>query len=250
MVLPKQKIHSHLLQWLKFLQTTSSFSVPKIDLSSNLWYTLYQTYYPRRDSKYHITTIRQFTYYMSSVYYDQIIVGFKKKIMRKPSYELRYELLCHNSTQLNEDRSVEILKNSGGNDLAETCRGKNSVDDVKNFVSLIDQKDQVNVDSSDDSNSDTESEDDETVEDEGCIGWSNAEQSAEDDDTASYVEAEECDPDHVVSGAVNEVMIERHHSAGFVEGGLIFTANKTVQICTSSLSCPSSGSNNGDEDFE
>ena len=143
-----------------------------------------------------------------------------------------------------------ILKNSGGNDLAETCRRKNSVDDVKNFVSLIDQKDQVNVDSSDDTNSDTESEDDETVEDDDCIGWSNTEQSAEDDDTSSYVEAEECDPEPAVSGAVNEVMIEGHHSAGFVQGGLIFTANKTVQICTSSLSCPSSGSNNGDEDFE
>ena len=117
-----------------------------------------------------------------------------------------------------------------------------NLDEVNNFVSLVDQKDAVEYYSDDDSDSDTESEDDETIdcmeEEHGYVDVE--EQSVVETDGGNDAEAEECDSDSCVATAVAEavqdVIVEGHHSVKFVEGGLIFTSNKTEQICTLSLS--------------
>ena len=136
-----------------------------------------------------------------------------------------------------------ILKNSGGNDLVETCRGKMKLEEIKHFVSSLDKKDgllldvdpDVQDDSEDDtisdleSSSDTETEDDSTDdEDEVSV--------VDGEDAAVEYEYKEGDPSDVVAEAVAEVVVEGHRSVDFMEGGHVYTSDKTAQICVSSLS--------------
>ena len=125
------------------------------------------------------------------------------------------------------------FKNWGGNDLVERCRGKMKLDEVGEFVSKLDKKDgillgtqpTVQYDSGDDIYSDSDSDED-TV----TLSDSGSEVDGIEADMDSS------DPSGAVADAVAEVVVDGHLSSSLVEGGLLFTSNKTTQLTVSSLS--------------
>ena len=150
-----------------------------------------------------------------------------------------------------------ILKNSGGNDLVESCRGDMKLEDIKNFVSSLDKKDGlllgVHPDVCDDLEDDTVSDLDSDSETETEEDSTDAEDDISADDAADcYVDSEcdDSDPSDVVAEAVAEVVVEGHRSVDFMEGGHVYTSNKTAQICVSSLSGRSEYETDTDTDEE
>ena len=119
------------------------------------------------------------------------------------------------------------------------------VEQIKDFVSLLDKKDGillgVQPDVEDDSKDDTISEFESDLETEMEVDSTDV-----DDDEYSVQEGvddgedidccDESNPSDVVADAMAEVIVEGHHSVDFMEGGHIYTSNKTAQICVSSLS--------------
>ena len=101
----KSKVKPNLIRWLQSLQEhENAFGKNQIYLSNEGWFELYKIYFHHRDPVVHCTTLKQFSYYMSSISYNKIIEGFSRKVIRKPKYIICYEL---NKPSKNEDRSVE-----------------------------------------------------------------------------------------------------------------------------------------------
>ena len=128
-----------------------------------------------------------------------------------------------------------ILKNSGGNDLVERCRGKMNPDDVGAFVSLLDQKDGImlgntpEVEDESEDETDTDTDSDENVDD-------SSERSEDDSSRTETMHSNMDGMEGAVAEAVEEVIVDGHRSVDFLQCGLLFTSNKTAQICVSSLS--------------
>ena len=133
-----------------------------------------------------------------------------------------------------------FLKNSGRNDLMEKCWGKVDPDNVAEFVLLLDQKDSIllgdpphvkdNSEDDMDTESDSEDNDDDSTETEGStykvsIDASNGSLDRGGDEL-----------EVTVADAVLEVGVKGHYSVQFLENSILFTSNKTVQICLLLLS--------------
>ena len=104
----KSKLKPNLIRWLQSLQQhEKSFGKEDIFLSNEGWFELYKTYFKHREPLHHCTTLKQFSYYMSSISYDRTIDGFSRKVIRNPKYVICYQLNKHVLQELNEDHSVE-----------------------------------------------------------------------------------------------------------------------------------------------
>ena len=104
----KSKIKPNLIKWLEALQEhEEAFGHHEISLSNEGWFQLYGIYFPHKDPSHHCTSLKQFSYYMSSISYDKSVNGFSRQIIRRPKYVVCYKLYKHTKHESNEDRSVE-----------------------------------------------------------------------------------------------------------------------------------------------
>ena len=104
----KSKIKPNLIKWLQALQEhEQAFGKDEISLSNEGWFQLYGIYFTQKDLCHHCTSLKQFSYYMSSISYDKSVNGFSRQIIRSPKYVVCYKLNKHLKHVSNEDRSVE-----------------------------------------------------------------------------------------------------------------------------------------------
>ena len=132
-----------------------------------------------------------------------------------------------------------ILKNSGSNDLVESCCGTMKLDEIKEFIFALDKRDglllgvapDVQDNSEDDTISNFDPDSDTETEDDSIDGDNDLMEQDVD------VDEDEIDPSTVVAEAGVEVVVDGLCSNDdFMEGGHIYTSDRTAQICISSLS--------------
>ena len=102
----KIKIRSHLIRWLESLRTNQSISKQALKMTNQQWYELYKIRNSKLDTYIKITSLRQMTFYLSSIAYDQLIEGFSRIIIRQPKYQLYYVLILSKGTTTG-DQTVE-----------------------------------------------------------------------------------------------------------------------------------------------
>lgn len=129
-----------------------------------------------------------------------------------------------------------ILKNYGGNDFVKRCQGKIKLDEIKE--SMLDKKDGillgVDPDVEDESEDNTETEFD--TDDDETKTELDTDDNDDDAGMGADADADSSDPSEPVAEAVAEFIVDGQCSVSFLELGILFTNDKTTQICVSFLS--------------